>query len=709
MQIRKGVTIATNSKGETRFVTKAPSGSGTNPNAASASKAPTAKAAWDPRTRGTVNVSGPEDFVPDPEPVAAVTRAVETADFGASNNAGLGNPSGTPAGTGVSDIVVQNMLRDVLDTVVGQHNPLQPNVTVNRLYRDIYLHDATCGSAIAMRSTLPFSPFTITGLRDEKLLDVFVQSVESMNMAALLPQLSTEIDVFGAFLASMAWDETKKRYTGISPHNLDLAKFEQIPAFGIDPKISITLSAEIIASLKKTEFMTRYGEFIPDDVKKFATESGSKGGNSSGSVGIELTPEHTIFIPRSGQLRDFTGMSYLRRVLPAWLYEKALIMGVHDQVYKRQRGALHISVENTEDWVADQDEMNTIASLFLSADMDPMGAVVVTRSGVTTNEVRQGGDFWRWDEAYGQIETIKLRALGISESFVTGEANYNSMEQSLSVFMEQIRDYRARITQEVFYGKMFPMIAFKNGITKRKYGRARRGEVASYGETRMGYDRHGELYAMVGSALGRHMETADGTNPLNFNPSEFVVPQIQWHKRLMPEADTEYIAMLQSMQDLGLPINIRGLAAAGGANIDDIVNGIDEDIRVREKIGQWKQRIAEIDKLSNPDGGDGMGGEDGAEEMARFMAAREMGVGSGIRRSLGSFANPDQRESEFASVDHAGRRRVLTRQGRDFIANRFARRMGEAVAEIARQENHRTRQERARYESARKFYHSGPS
>src|SRR5690606_13226692 len=136
-----------------------------------------------------------------------------------------------------------------------------------------------------------------------------------------------------------------------------------------------------------------------------------------------------------------------------------LIRGTHDQVYKRQRATMHVTMGEGEEWVPTSEEMQAVSNLFLSADLDPLGAVVVTRTGVQVNEVRRGDDFWRWDSIFDMTERIKLRALGVSENFIQGDASYSNMEQALSIFMDQIRTFRNQITRELFYEKMFPMIS----------------------------------------------------------------------------------------------------------------------------------------------------------------------------------------------------------------------------------------------------------
>ena len=624
---------------------------------------------------------------------------LETA-FDSSSGGGNSEPA-----TIVSDVVSRNSLADVMVGITPRNQPEKHNTTLCNIFRDMHRFDATSGSAIDLLSTMPFSDFALTGMKDEKMARPFYESVENMRCSVLLPNISINYHVLGGVVLSTKWDESKKIFRGVTSHDLDNCNFQEVPVFGIDPSITVNLSSTMIKSLENPEILDRYKELIPDDIMKFVEEN--KGSSSSGrgdNKGVTLNPDRTIFIPRRGFMEDYSGVSLLQRALPAWLYEKALIRGTVDQVYKRQRSTTHITVAPTEEMVVTQDELNRVAQMFVNAELDPLGSIVATRDGISVNEVRRGDDFWRWDQNFDTIEKIKLRALGISESFITGDANYSTMEQSLSVFMEGVRDYRNRITREIFYEKIFPTISNAWGFTRKKYGGTSRELAKSSG---LYINERNELIVNISSQYPTTAETA--LDLKDISASDYVIPQLQWHKRLMPEADDAYLAVLSTLEEKGVPVSIRHWIASGGMSVESLMDGLDEDLETRTKILEYKQQLQEIEKEYGvkeepPQGGEGGNGDEGgAEEFARFILTQKIN-NTQLRPSILGRGDPAHPSAEIADYDSRGLRRVMTRQGRQYKLNKYNRIIAETASKLAKQENYRNRLEYAKTEKSTKFY-----
>lgn len=649
-----------------------------------------------------------------------IERRAETANE-AMDGSGMGGPGGMsgglPSSSNVTDVVTRGMLVNVIDDIIYDKNPYRSNPSLNRILRDMFYHDSTTGSAVNLLSTLPFSEFSLSGLKDEKMTNIFVDSLESMKINSLLPNMSIDYLVMGSSIVSLAYDESSKKFTGAFPHNIDFAHFIQVPSYGVDPIIKVRLEPHIAGALNNETIRENYLKYIPKDIVNFYKD-GNKG--KGGGEGFELDPKTSIFIARNGTLRDFRGISLLKRAVPAWLYEKALIKGTLDQSYKRQRAIMHITAGDGDEWVPVTEEMQAISNMFLAADLDPLGAIVVTRNGVNVNEVRRGEDFWRWDQNFDGIERIKLRSIGISESFVSGDAAYNSLEQTISVFMDQIRVYRNQFTSEIFYEKIFPMISEANGITRQRYGLKRGGaEVANYGNTSVYRDDDNNLIARIGNSYPQVREFAAGSRE-SIDIQKYVVPEVLWHKRLMPEADEAYINMLGTLHEKGLPITMRQWAAAGGLNLDNLLEDLAEDTKVRERIVAYRKQITDAMKEA------GMGSEEedpgsGSQAFGEFasspqmqsainqLVSQKMGFGSVRKKAILTYGDPDHPNAQFTDLDSQGKRRVMTKQGRDIIANRFTKNLAKAAAEMARMENKRTKDEDWQVNqriNKKKFYHA---
>ena len=665
--------VATNEKGDARFV---PIGGKANPVAAQPS-----------RDTAVLATHGP---VADKLKVTRRGgRVVETADTVSPSV-----PSG--GSTTVSSISTDSMYTDVLYEITATNNASigdrKVNMTLSRIFRDIYYYDSIGGSAVDLFSSMPFSDFQLTGIKDEKMMAKYTESCERMSLAQLLPSISTEYMVLGTFIASLSWDEKNKIFNGIAPQNVDNCFFTPVPVYGMDPLINLRIDEQTKEYLSKATDANdprakRYLDMIPEDfkrnVEKFADAVKNTSKDQGGAQGIALDPDYTLFIGKRSLLTNYIGNSFFKRLLPAWFVEKALIRGTMDQVYKRQRAISHITIGN-QDWVPTNAEMQAIADMFLAADLDPVGSVVITRDGVSVADVRRGDDFYKWTDAYDQLSTIKFRALGISETFVTGEANYSTMEQALSVIMEQIRTHRSVITDEVFYRKVFPAIAKANNITTKRYGAK---EVASYDQiARVNerftgyYDNSGMLYA----------EIANGGRPnlTDYVPSQYVTPKVVYNKRLMPEGDREYLELLTMMEEKGLPVTARMIASAGGTTIKQLMEGQEDDLRVREQFSKFLEKRKEF--MPKP--------EDGGDEIASLMAP---GMGGVRRRHI---LNREYAQEDIPDLDSRGKRRVQTGKYRKQKAEKLNKVMAEAAAANAQKENGRIKLERAAIEPTKKYY-----
>jgi hypothetical protein len=184
-----------------------------------------------------------------------------------------------------------------------------------------------------------------------------------------------------------------------------------------------------------------------------------------------------------------------------------------------------------------------------------------------------GGDFWKYTDITEVTTSMKLRALGISESFLSGEATYASMEVSLSVFVENLRAYRNMVTQKVFYNKLFPLLAYSNGFMK-KNAKAKKSETAAFGEMTL-----------------KH----------NLNDATMLdMPVVHWQKALRPEADQAYLEVLGTLKEHGVPVGIATWAAAGGMTTEQLIKELKADEELKKQI----KKITGVTPGENNEDGD---------------------------------------------------------------------------------------------------------
>lgn len=300
-----------------------------------------------------------------------------------------------------------------------------------------------------------------------------------------------------------------------------------------------------------------------------------------------------------------------------------------------------------------------------SADADPLGAIIATRLGVSADELRQGGDFWKVTDIWDTTAMFKLRAMGISESFLSGEANYATADTSLTVFIESIRAFRDMLTRKLFYNKIFPLVSLVNGFTVN--------------------DR-GKLIRKDGLLDSDNMQV--NLDKLA-NGSRLLIPNVHWAKQLKPEGDTQYLDMLQQLTDKGVPVPLRALAAAGGFNLDSLLSDADDDLDMLRRVSDYGKQVQEIKKKYGPKADDGSGGMGGFASSGQADLRRELeNFAAGTRSSVlaqGTGRRPVRtfgEESEIVGRTRTGKKKyVRDQRGANDKANRA---IAKALAGVTR-------------------------
>ena len=468
------------------------------------------------------------------------------------------------------------------------------SVTQNKIFRNLMMFDAIAGPATEYWRDLAFSSNVIlSGISDESVMQFYQDAIYASGIIQHIPFLLSDYLVFGKFVAHMLMDESKGYWTEVIPHDLDFLSIKSAMLPSMEPLIDIqpTQEQREWAVSADPRIVSQRRELDPVLVRFMAA------GRS-----IPLAPENTIFMPRRVFSTDYLGTSYLTRILPFKIYEKALLDDSIAGARRRAGPVWHIKVP--DDYPDDM--MSEILDLFFAAEEDPIGGKVLTRAGVSVDPIGGGSaDFWKLSDEWDFLSSAKMRALGVSEAFMSGEANWNTMEVVLSTFLEKIRAIRVLFTHTILIEKMIYQLAQAHGFVKRSE-----------------------------AELSHRIRTSGNKTSPSFRGSqepEFLIPTIEWDKSLSPVADRDYMDILATL-DERFPIPIRMWAQTGGFDIDKATESFESDLTLRRQIYEHKASIA---KLAQEYGFDESGafsgaGAGGAEDLGGLGGAGDVGgLGAG--------------------------------------------------------------------------------
>ena len=568
-------------------------------------------------------------------------------------------------------------MKPLLDGMVDTNN----SAGMRAMYEDIYYHDAVCGTAVDLISQITFSPYSLSGLPSQQMTDTYADSCEALQTPTLFPELTVDYLVKGEAISGFNFDNDKGRVTSIMPYDPNNCTITPVPIYGRDPIIDLQVPSkmkELVTRAKKDQrlqyILNQYGE---DMLEMMNAKS------------YPLDPKYTLYIPRRTFSNATTGNSYYRRVIPAWLLEKALMRGTIDMAYRRQKSILQI-IAGSDEWEPTNEQLSQLVNMFLAADSDPSGAIIATRPDINTTELRGADGLWKIDDSYSFITEMKLRALHISEQFITGEAVLTTMDTTLSVLLEDIRSYREMITRKVFYYKIFPIIAKENNflITDKKFEIAGSKDSIDWqaiaNASYSGNSYFDPVTAQITRNIGNsHLVKAFDNDDQEIDIRKYYIPKITWHKSLKPEADSAYLEILNAMGEKGMPITLRMLAAVGGINLPDIMASLEDDIKVRNKVKNYQDRLPK-----SP--------QEQADAMFGNMASLALDKNPDLAPVIANMwkehrAKPIKKNRDFTQINESQRdpdtKKILSRKGRTVLAERINKHGASILAKHAAREN----------------------
>jgi hypothetical protein len=513
-----------------------------------------------------------------------------------SGNFGMSRYSGT----------TQNM---ELGNITQEWMPKDP-VGLHTLWRQIYGHCSVAGPALDLISNFLASGYDVMGLSDPGHHELFENAMKNLQVETLMAPLTREYLMIGRISGNLLFDESLGTWTGFMPHDPDFVAITPRPIIGLDPKLDLKLDPGTRRMLQSQDPRDQEAlKMLPAKLVKQMQQGV-----------IQLDPVNTLFVPRKTTLNDFVGTSVLTRLVPYWALEQNLITGTLIASRRRQRSVLHLSVGLDDLWEPEPQEIDDIINLFMQADEDPTGAIVGTKKGVEVQEIRDAQTFWKLGDDIQYLTEAKMRSLSINENFLSGEANFNVMDTALSVFMEMVRSLREHLTAQIFYHKTFPTLSRVYGLRKIKKNELEHRIRIKKSAPEEAEDMQKEIEKTTGVQQATSARYNKALNSLKSekNPkirekvmqrvsaeeakmikeSELLIPIVHWHKQLRPQADENFLTILNTMEEKGIPIPLRVWASAGGIELEHLAEMLEEDAKLRIDIQDWKRSVGGSEQVA---------------------------------------------------------------------------------------------------------------
>ena len=480
-------------------------------------------------------------------------------------------------------------------SIIEDWIPRQPTM-LHLLLRRIYLRDSVVGAVVDIYSTLPWGKiYELIGIDDPKIFQMYQDMIEALGIWSALPAISREFLIIGRNISSLPFNETTGLWDTMIPIDPDQAKITPVPFSDTKPLV------DVLSSPSWREFARSIDPRIVELKKNMSKDLLAIFQNSSGYFPLE--PMNTLFLARRVNQYDHIGTSFFTRILPAWAYETSLWDASLTGVRRRNRSILLVTAGIEETWEATDTELTALTELFMQADEDPTGAIISVRNGVELSEVRDPTAIWGISQEYEFLSTLKMRALGVSEAYLSGDANVSNMETARTSLGKAVTSFRDNMLNDIFTKQLFPTFARIHNFQKRTEAqlnnriRVEHGTLARVAE----YDRRMRLGERL-SPWGFPEITAK--QALDLPLSSLIMPRLITEDTLRPEQDVAYMDMLDKLKENGVPIPLRIWASAAGYDLDKAMAMMEEDIILKKRLYQ----LSSGDTSDTSGGGAGGGG-----------------------------------------------------------------------------------------------------
>lgn len=447
---------------------------------------------------------------------------------------GMGSGGAGSTGSGSSQSVAQSPLYyDYRWSTPDKFYFPKNRVVANSIWREVYKRDPAVATGTDMYAEMPWSDFELIGIEDAHIRRVYEDMFSRLNLVPKLPSFTRDYLVTGELILHNIFNATLGIWDRIIPHNPDYVKVEGVGLALEQPLLWLLPTPEIKRLVNSADpRIRRLQKLLPKEIINAFRMNRE----------VPLDGLNTTFLARRNSSTDIRGTSLYTRLFRVIMYEDFI---VNASLAVAQRNAAPLRIFKLGDpnsgWLPDEDDQAAFAEMLSMAEADPLAAIIMHHN-VSAELVGVSDRVLLISREWDFIERVKLLALGVSKSFLVGEASFASAVAGLQTLMQRLDSLRNMFESSWIIKKICEPIA----------------------------EIH-EFYKRPQHELEHRIRVQ---KPLD--EMELIVPQIKWKKSLEATQDVAILNVWRDLKERGI-LSERTYASGAGIDINTERKNISEE------------------------------------------------------------------------------------------------------------------------------------
>lgn len=408
------------------------------------------------------------------------------------------------------------------------------------IWRSYYELDPIVGTGTDMFSELPWSDFSLSGIKDPTILHLYEDCINAINLPSLLPEMTKELVMKGKVIPNLIYSDKKGYWVHCMLHDPSYVAITGIGIAGMPPLLDLLPTPEMQNLVKSSDpRLVAQRNKIPVEVLQ----------KIIAGKPIPLLDTNCTYIARKTCSYDVIGVSLYSRLFKIMMIEDALY-NAYIAIARRNAAPLRIFQlgDPAAGWLPSEGDFDDFASKLEQAEFDP-ASTLIYHFGVKADYVGVSDKFLAISRDNEFLMTQKLIALGVPKDLLMGTSTFASSETGLQVMIERLASIRAKFVREWIIPKIFRTLAKAHGFYKVKK-----------------------------SEVFEKMKL--GLEPIS--DSDLIIPKIRWNKSLEVK-DRFMLELYKELRDKNLIGNSAYASFAAGIDLRDEVESLAVDAEINKR------------------------------------------------------------------------------------------------------------------------------